>query len=89
VIRDIGEDLDDCFDVALSAPFASDLRRLGKTTHAAFDRTADGQIVRRKSLAGYFVERDDGREKPTSEDADFALELAIEYVLWAEQVYGS
>lgn len=36
----------------------------------------------------YFVDEGDRGDKPTSDDADFAVELAIEYVLWAEQVYG-
>ena len=88
VIKDIREDVDHSFDVALSAPFAYDLRRLSKITHASFVKTGDGQIARRGTLAAFVVGQDDQGDKPTSDDADFALELAIEYVLWAEQVYG-
>lgn len=85
VIRDIRQDLDHAFDVALSAPFAYDLKRLGDITHAVFNRTNDGRMVRTKPLAIL-----EGQvNKPTSDDADFALELAVEYILWAEQVYGS
>jgi HEPN domain-containing protein len=86
VIEDIREDLDHTFDVALWAPFAYDLKRLSDMTHAVFYTTGNGQIVRGKGLAPFLEE--DHADKATSDDADFGLELATEYILWAEQVYG-
>lgn len=70
--------LDSVLDIALSGPFAYRLRKLGETTGIVFIPTLGGEPHMQQLREYEFVR----------EDALFALELATEYVLWAEQVYG-
>ena len=70
--------LDSVLDIVLSGPFASRLRKLRETTGITFVPMSDGWGQLRQFKEHEFVR----------EDALFALELATEYALWAEQVYG-
>ncbi len=79
--NDLRERVEDVLNVSLSAPFASKLRHLERITRANFfpidDKTAHLQVLK------------DLREgDPGEEDAGFALDLATEYILWAQDVYG-
>ena len=75
VLRDA---LDSVLDIALSGPFAYRLRKLGETTGIVFVPIPGGEPHMQQLREYEFVR----------EDALFALELATEYALWAEQVYG-
>jgi HEPN domain-containing protein len=79
-INDLDRELDDVLDVALSAPFAHGFKRLRDITCAVFHRTGGG--IRTQVMKQF---RD---HEPTADDANFALELASEYLLWADQAYG-
>lgn len=70
--------LDEVLDITLSGPFAHKLRKLGETTGIIFIAIPGGEPVMQQLRKHIFVR----------EDALFALELATEYALWAEQVYG-
>ena len=70
--------LDSVLDIALSGPFAYRLRKLGETTGIVFIPIPGGEPHMQQLREHDFVR----------EDALFALELATEYALWAEQVYG-
>jgi HEPN domain-containing protein len=70
--------LDFILDIALSGPFAYKLWKLRESTSIVFLPIPGGQPVMQQSK----------KHKFTSEDATFAFELATEYALWAEQVYG-
>ncbi len=80
-LDEISEAVENTRDIALSAPFAQDLKRLSDITRAAFLRILDGpvEIQVMKELRDH---------EPSSDDADFAVNLAIEFALWADQVYG-
>ena len=80
-IDDIDRDLDDTLDVALSATFAYDFTRLREITCAVFHMIPGGRPVTQ-------VMKQSRSHEPTADDADFALELATEYLLWADQAYG-
>jgi HEPN domain-containing protein len=79
-IDDIDERLEDVLDIALSAPFAYSFQQLRDITCAVFHRTTGGIVTQ--------VMKEFRDHEPTAEDADFALELASEYLLWADQAYG-
>ena len=70
--------LDEVLDITLSGPFAHRLRKLGETTGIIFLPIPGGEPVMQQLREHEFVR----------EDALFALQLATEYALWAEQVYG-
>jgi HEPN domain-containing protein len=80
-IDDIDRRLDDVLDAALSATFASSFERLREITCAVFHRIAGGEPITQviKQLRDH---------DPTADDAEFALELANEYLSWADQAYG-
>ena len=86
VVDELRDDLDDTLDVALSAHFAYDLKRLTKMTGATFRRTRDAEIAAR--VVYQKLAEDDLKHALTLDDADFAIELATEYILWAQQNYG-
>lgn len=65
-------------DVALSNPFAYKLHKLRRRTGVEFSLIPEGEPEMQKMKT----------VKLTREDANEALELAIEYALWAEQVYS-
>lgn len=79
-IQDIETQLDNVLDVALTAQFASKLKRLHDITCAGFMKTGGGVNIQ--------VWKQVRDHEPTQDDADFALELAIEYLQWADQAYG-
>jgi len=70
--------LDEVLDITLSVPFAHKIRKLGKSTGIIFMPIPRGEPHMQQH----------GKHKFVREDALFALELAIEYALWAEQIYG-
>lgn len=70
--------LDSVLDIALSSPFTYKLRKLQETTGTVFLPIPGGEPIMQQLKEHEFVR----------EDALFALELATEYALWAEQVYG-
>jgi len=70
--------LDFVLDVALSNPFAYKLQKLRRRTGVVFLPIPGGKPIMQRMK----------RVKLTREDASEALELAIEYALWAEQVYS-
>lgn len=70
--------LDFILDIALSGPFAYKLWKLRETTDIVFLPIPGGEPEMQQLKEHEFI----------FEDATFALELATEYVLWAEQVYG-
>ena len=69
--------VDEVLNISLSGPFAHKLRKLGESTGILFLQTMDEPVMQQMK------EHDFVRE-----DALSALELATEYALWAEQVYG-
>lgn len=73
--------MDRLFDVALSATFAADIKRLSGITCAGFLPIPGG-----KPVIQIFKQARD--HEPSSDEAKFALELAMDYVLWADQAYG-
>lgn len=75
---EVSDALDYILDVALSGPFTYKLWKLRKRSGIVFLPIAEGKPVLQKLRQVKFTRR----------DADMALELAIEYALWAEQVYG-
>jgi len=87
-VNEIRDELHDTLDVALSAPFAYDLKRLKEMTGARFHRTGDERIVARTVYAKLGIGEDESKPVVTSDDAEFALKLATEYILWAQQNYG-
>lgn len=74
----VEEALDFVLEIALSSPFAYKLQKLRKDTGIVFLPIPGGKPIMQRMKQIKF----------TREDADYALELAIEYALWAEQVYG-
>lgn len=70
--------LDFVLDIALSSPFAYKLQKLRKHTGIVFLSIPGGEPIMQRMK----------KVKFTKEDASQALELAIEYALWAEQVYS-
>lgn len=70
--------LDFILDIALSGPFAYKLWKLREYTGIIFLPIAKGEPMMQQLKDREF----------TREDATSVLELAIEYALWAEQVYG-
>lgn len=74
----VQEGLDEVLNITLSGPFAHKLRKLGESTGIIFLPIPGGEPVMQQLKKHKFVR----------EDALFALELATEYALWAEQVYG-
>ena len=70
--------LDEVLDITLSGPFAHKLRKLGGITSIIFLPIPGGEPHMQQLKKHKFVR----------EDALFASELATEYALWAEQVYG-
>ena len=80
-IDDIREELDDTVDMALSASFACDFRRLSEITRAVFHRIVGGGVTTQ-------VMKQFRDHEPTADDAEFAIELATEYLQWADQSYG-
>jgi len=75
---DVEDALDFVFDIALSSPFAYKLQKLRRRTGVVFLPIPGGKPKMQRMK----------RVKLTREDASEALELAIEYALWAEQVYS-
>lgn len=65
-------------DIALSSPFAYRLKKLRKSTGIVFLPIIEGKPQMQKLK----------KRKFTHQDALEALELAIEYALWAEQIYS-
>jgi hypothetical protein len=88
-IYGILSDLDSISEIVLAAPFALDIVNLKKITRVKFSKfrneISSVKLSRPKSPVDGTVEEPKPIQK---EDAEFALELAIEYVLWAEQMYG-
>lgn len=80
-LDDIDRYVDDVLDVALSASFASSLRRLGEITCAVFHQIPGGKPITQ-------VLKQSRDHDPTQDDAQFAIELAVEYLSWADQTYG-
>ena len=80
-LNELSDAIEDTRDIAFSAPFAQDLKRLGVITGAAFLPIFEGEPVTQ-----VMTERRD--HEPTSDDAEFAVQLATEYALWADQTYG-
>lgn len=80
-LDDIDRHVDDVLDVALSATFASSFRRLREITRAVFLQIPGGKP--HTQVMKQFRDHD-----PTQDDAQFAIELAIEYLSWADQAYG-
>jgi len=78
VIEDMEKDIEFILDITLSTPFASNLRKIREITGVVFLRTIGGKIHAQKL----------GEHEPTAEEAEFCLETALEFILWAEQVYG-
>lgn len=78
VSLDVEDALDFVLDIALSSPFASKLWKLRKSTGIVFLPIPGGEPVMQQLKKYRF----------TRKDAAYALELATEYALWAEQVYG-
>jgi len=70
--------LDLVLEIVLSGPFSYKLRKLRETTDIIFTPIPGGEPHMAQFREHIFVQ----------EDALSALELAIEYALWAEQVYG-
>ena len=77
-VTHLDEALDFILDVALSSPFAYKLWKLKEVTGIVYLPIPGGEPVMQRRKEHKF----------THEDATFALELATEYALWAEQVYG-
>jgi len=74
----LSEALDFILDTALSGPFAYKLWKLRESTGIIFLPIAGGEPVMQQL----------SKHKFSSKDATFALELATEYALWAEQIYS-
>jgi len=74
----IPEALEFILDIALSSPFAYRLKKLRRYTGIVFLPIAGGKPAKQ-----IMKER-----KFTQKDALEAMELAIEYALWAESVYS-
>jgi len=74
----VSDALNFILDVALSSPFAYKLRKLRKETGIVFLPIPGGTPKMQKLKQQEF----------TRQDALQAMELAIEYALWAEQIYG-
>jgi len=77
VDTEVSDALDYVLDIALSGPYAYKLWKLRKQTGIVFLPIPGGKPVLQKMKQVRFSRR----------DAEQALELAIEYALWAEQVY--
>jgi HEPN domain-containing protein len=84
-IEKIWESINYLLDLVLSAPFATDLQRLHEITHSTF-YVENGEVVRAGTLAEFV--RPPVQNSPTGDEAEFALELATEYILWVEQNFG-
>jgi len=80
-LDDIDRYVDDVLDVALSASFASSFRHLQEITRAVFHQILGGKPITQ-------VMKQSRDHDPTQEDAQFAIELATEYLSWADQTYG-
>jgi HEPN domain-containing protein len=80
-LDDVYSSLDDVLEVALSATFASSFKRLREITRAVFHRIPGSDPITQ-------VLKQFRDHEPTKDDADFALELANEYLSWADQAYG-
>jgi hypothetical protein len=78
VIEDMERDIEFVLDITLSTPFASNLRKIREITGVVFLRTIGGKIIAQKL----------GEHESTAEEAEYCLETALEFILWAEQVYG-
>lgn len=65
-------------DIALSSPFAYKLKKLRECTGIIFLPIPEGKPVMQRMKQTMF----------SREDANHAFELAIEYALWAEHIYG-
>ncbi len=76
--HEVQEAFDVILEVALSSPFFYKLWKLRKSCGIVFLHIPREQPILQKSKQVKF----------TREDASYALELAIEYALWAEQIYG-
>jgi HEPN domain-containing protein len=73
----VQRELDLILEIALSSPFIHKIRKLRETTGVVFLRIIGGKpAIQMKE------------HKFTKEDAMLSFELANEYALWAEQVYG-
>ncbi len=77
----VGQALDYVLDLSLAASFATELNTLQKITRSVFFRSGDEVI---KQVLKEFREH----ETITQEDAEFALELALQFTQWADEVYG-
>ena len=77
-VTHLDDALDFTLDVALSSPFAYKLWKLKETTGIVYLPIAGGEPVMQRLEEHEF----------TREKAIFALELATEYALWAEQRYS-
>jgi hypothetical protein len=80
-INELSEEIQDTRDIVISGPFAQDIRRLGEITRAAFLPIIDGPVKIQ-------VMNDLRESEPRLEDATFAVQLAIEYSMWIDQVFG-
>jgi hypothetical protein len=78
VDTEVSAALDYVLDIALSGPFAYKLWKLRKHTGIVFLPIPGGKPILQKVKQVRFTRR----------DAEQVLELAIEYALWAEQVYS-
>jgi len=77
-VVNLSDAIDFILNVALSSPFAFKLWRLRETAGMVFLPIPGGEPVT-QSLKEH---------KSTPEETRYALELATEYALWAEQVYS-
>jgi len=71
-------ELDSILEIALSSPFIHKIRKLRETTGVVFLRIPGGKPAMQQMKEHKF----------TKEDAMLSFELANEYALWAEQLYG-
>jgi HEPN domain-containing protein len=74
----VEEALDFVLDIALSSPFAYKLKKLREHTGIVFLPIPEGKPVMQRMKQTKF----------SRENANQAFELAIEYALWAEHIYG-
>jgi hypothetical protein len=74
----VQSELDSILEIALSSPFIHKIRKLRETTGVVFLRIPSGKPAMQQMKEHKF----------TKEDAMLSSELANEYALWAEQVYG-
>lgn len=77
-VHSLQQAVDSVLDITLSSPFAHKIRKLQETTGIIFIPIPGGEPVMQQLREHEFVQ----------EDALYSLELATEYALWAEQVYG-